>query len=345
MANTRGKSSKSGGTKTAAKKTFEQLQAEVAAPISPVIAKEQAIEDERISGIKKRIGGANLESLVTDLTKTGLDLSSIIQGIVPKLTAAWQELDDVQALKDAITEEIEQLYGVDTAKKTILELVADHDRLVTEFQRNVQQTQARWEEQQDAWQKDFSARVAEANERHARDEKEFNYKTAQAQRAVLDKFEDEMRVRKNQERDRIDALTKDWATREEALKTREVELKQLQEKAASFDAEVKKAVDTAVKIATSSVSKEMNAQFALEKAGFEKTQALADANVAQLKAQNESLQSQLAAANQKLAEAHGRIADMTSKAFEAVSDRKAYEAAQAFQQGSNGAGQQKPGRA
>lgn len=323
------------GTKVPTKKGFDEIQIEATTTISPMAAKEAELESERIEGIRKRIGGQNLESVVQDLTKTGLDLSGIVQGLVPKLQAAWNQLDELRAMQDAEATELERLYSVGTIKSTIAELVAEHEQLVTAHNKQITEIRADWMAREATWEKTFSEQQAMATEKHVRDEREYVYKVEQLRRAETDGYNEDIRNRNAAERDRREILDKSWLERENKLKFAEQELTDLRTKFATFDSEVKKAGDVSFKIGHNTATKDLESKFALEKAGFDKEQALANAKVMQLTTENQNQQTQIIALQTKVDQAHAKIAEMTSQAFASVSDRKAYEAAQTFQNNGN----------
>src|SRR5262249_26070068 len=129
-------------------------------------------------------------------------------------------------------------------------------------------------------------------------------------------------------KDKQEALEKDWAHREAELKRREKELEDLRTQVANFPEVVKKEVNAAVAVATNSVKKEYETKIVLAAKDTETAQKLAAQEIGSMKAALEKANTQIGDLRTQLEQAHRDAKDIAAKALESASGRSAMEALQ-----------------
>src|SRR5262249_52690255 len=129
-------------------------------------------------------------------------------------------------------------------------------------------------------------------------------------------------------KDKQEALEKDWAHREAELKRREKELEDLRTQVTNFPEVIKKEVNAAVAVATNSVKKEYETKIVLAAKDSETAQKLAGQEVVSLKQAIEKANAQLSELKSQLDQAHHDVKEISPKALESASGRSAMEALQ-----------------
>jgi hypothetical protein len=210
--------------------------------------KQQAQAVKNTNSISKA-ASLNINSSLTAITQTSVkiqsDLSKIGEELIQK-HAELQAVDEAIALKK---EEMSNLHGVDNVLLSIDEAKTLHSQFVEEREKQKQQIEL---EQQEL----INQRLQERQ----REEEEYNYKLQLARKNETDAWNESIRVRKNQERDRQEAFEKDFAARKAALEAQEAQYQAALTKAATFDAEVDAKVKREVAIVTNTMNKDFKHQ-------------------------------------------------------------------------------------
>lgn len=263
--------------------------------------KQQAQATRNTASISKA-QAIDLSKTLNGITSAGVTiqgtLSKISEEIIQK-HAELQAVDDSIALKK---QDMQNLHGVDQVLLTIDEAKALHAQYLDE-QANEKQQLA----------EDYQKLQAQRAQDRTREEADYSYKLTQNRKADNDNWTEQVRVRTNAERDRLEAFERDVTTREFALKTKETDYQNALAKAATFDEEVKKEVSRAEAILKNVLTKDFShqAQIAtiqhttqVEKLQFDNARLAQTAATAE--AQIKELQTQLKTAyeeNVKLARA------------------------------------------
>jgi len=249
--------------------------------------KQQAQATRNAASISKA-QSIDLSKTLSGITSAGVTiqgtLSKISEEIIQK-HAELQAVDDSIALKK---QDMQNLHGVDQVLLTIDEVKAQHAATLDELAKQKEQIEL-----------DHQNLVNQLAQARTREQEDYTYKLTQARKNDNDSWNEQVRVRNNQERDRQEAFEKDVANREFVLKTKETEYQAALAKAATFDEEVKKEVTRAEAILKNVLTKDFShqAQIAtiqntthVEKLQFDnarlaQTAATADAQIKELQTQ------------------------------------------------------------
>jgi hypothetical protein len=207
--------------------------------------KKQQAQAAKNTATLAKATGLDLTKSLSRLTESGIlvqrDLSRIGEELIQK-HAELQAVDDAIALK---RQELETLHGADQILMSLDEL---NESYRLEMERLDKEKSTREEEDLE----DRRQREIELDRERA----EYEYNLAQSRKVEVDQWNEMLRVRSIVERDRKEAFEKDLAAREAVLKLKETEYKAALDKAASFDVELKKAVDKEAAIITNSLKRE-----------------------------------------------------------------------------------------
>lgn len=209
------------------------------------VTKKQQQQTLKNTAAVTQASALDIKTTLGDLTSASLSIQATLSGIQEQLIAKHAEL---RAVDDAISVkkgELQQVHGVDAVLYTVDDAKAIHASLVEKLMAE----RARIEkENQDL--------LAERENERARTEAEHQYNLLQNRKIEADKWAEQLRVRNNAERDRVEAFDKDLANRMANLVAKEKEYNEAIAKAASFETELAKAVAKEVAIATNSQKKD-----------------------------------------------------------------------------------------
>lgn len=290
--------------------------------------REQAQTSRNTSAITKA-SKLDLNSALGALSTAGVTIQSQLGQISENLILKHEELKAVDTAIELKKKEMADLHGADQILLSIDELHAQH--------------LAEMEELENAKKDAQDLMVAEATrEQHerGRERTEYGYNLALARKKEQDVWENVIYQRNNEERNRQEALGKDWSTRENVLKDKEKAYTDALAKVTTFDEEVRKVSEKEKAIALASLRKDyehqtellkVNHAAELTKLSFDNKRLVETAN--NLEAQVASLQVQLRAAYES-------NSILAGKALEAANNKQAQADALALMTniGGNGAG-------
>ena len=252
--------------------------------------------------------GASLSAISATSVKIQGDLAKISEELIQK-HAELQAVDESITLKKA---ELEALHGVDSVLLTIDEAKAQHAQLVEDLEKR--------REEIEQTNRELNAQRAQERKR---EEEAYQYSTIQSRKTDTDAWNEQIRVRTNQERDRREAFEKDIASREAVLAAKETEYQAALEKLKNYDNDVAKEVAKAETILKNVLKKDFDHtseltkiqhQAALDKLTFDNKRLVETANNYEL--QVKELQAQLK-------DAYAKNSELAAKAVEAANNKQA----------------------
>jgi hypothetical protein len=288
--------------------------------------KRDAAETLAVSAAAETVAALDVQNTLSDLSQASLNISGDLTKISEALIAKHQMVTALDRTIEARKVELERLHDANDILLSLDELRAKQDNERLAFENEMTEKRA-----------SFDRAVADWDEAEKRRRDASAYAEQERQKTVLRQWEDQMHTRQIQARDQGEALSKQWAAREEAIKSREEEFKSLQEKAANFDALTKAAVAEAVGAATGRMKREYESEMKIKDAEHR-------AEISVLNGKLTSLNETLTAAHALLAEERARTAKImdqmetiSTKAIDAASDRKlAADLSTTLSRGSNG---------
>lgn len=203
------------------------------------------------------------ESVLAGVAKDRASVDTQFNKIAELTQEKLSELEIVTEAVEFQKAEAERIHGVEAISRSIEEANLALETTKAENARKLAEHQ-----------KDFASKLEEARIESAQKEQQFaiqrqqteaswSYSFEQQKKAAQDALNEEIRVAQQVERIRKEDLGRSWALREQELKTKEQELIDLRNKAAGFDAELKKAADAAESRAFSIAKKDKDHEIAL----------------------------------------------------------------------------------
>lgn len=293
--------------------------ADVPDPTTAALAKENATKT------RETVKGLSVDTIVSKGATFGLEVQRTVAGLTEQAVQKAEELRTLQEAIEVETQELERLYDLDVASASVAALVAEHEVEKARLEKEISVARTAWDEEIRAHNKSIVQRNSETELQRRQEEQQYAYRIAQERTRAKDAFDYSQALAVRGQEEREAAFAKECATRVEALNAKEIELAQFKARVDGLDAEIKKATDTAVAIATNSVKRDLVNQFALERKDLEaalslekqKNQAAVDATT-KMAQEIEKLHAQLTTAKQQ-------VTDITVKALESASGQQALQ--------------------
>lgn len=247
------------------------------------------------------------------------DLQVLVQSSLANLSAAltgkvqrFTELDKAVSLTEQRIAELHAIEGEALSLDSIKALraqereLADKERIERE---------AEWEQED-----------ADRTKQWERQEEEHEYETRVKNQRAQDEFNAEIERQKRIEAIRQEEVKRQWADRENALKTQEAEVKALRDKDSTFEARVKSEVTRAEAILKNSMERDHKHTLALITKETETNAMLHDGKVSSFQATIDSLRTQVTDLSAQLLAARADAKDVATQALQSASGRQVADA-------------------
>lgn len=214
--------------------------------------KKQTAQNLKNDAAVKKTAELTVDKTLASLATTQAHIGRTIAGIQEELVGKVTELEALTSTIDLKRQELEQLHGADQILLTIDELNQLHKQRKEDLEDEMMRAKRAWTEEQE-----------ETRKRQARDESDYLYKLNQTRQQEQNTYQETVRVRNNNERDRVEKLEKDLNDRVAAVVAKETEFTAMKAKVDSFEADMKKEVDRNVAIVGNSMKKDHNHEVAM----------------------------------------------------------------------------------
>lgn len=266
-------------------------------------------------------------TIVNKITKLGLDVQTSLDHLKNTLTGGAAQLATVREAIKYAEHDLEQLHGKEIAASSLADLIAEHKERERVFNENMANNQAEFDAKVSAQKNAETERRAAVEKERRREEDEYQYATAQRRREEADAYQQKKIELERALTDAAAQKSKEWAAREDALKTKEAAyaeaLKRIENLPAEIAAEVKKATDAQAR----AMSSEFAHKTALAEAQAKSDKALADAQIKALTQKVVDQDAVIGALQNKLEAAEKRVESIANNALQSASGRQALEAA------------------
>jgi hypothetical protein len=310
---------------------FQNIRNEVnqAESVDP---KTAAVVRARSTAIRSAAQGVTVETVVQKTAALNLEMQRALANINEKLVETAKELADTTEAVRLEKEELENLHKLDVAATSIAILVQDYDAKNKELEEAYDERKAGFEreEAERARRRQDEDRLLADQRKRERDE--YEYRKTQERARVEDEFNEKMRVQARNNAIRQEEQERTWTQREVTLAAQEADVVKLREEVTGFPDRLKKETDAAVAIATNSLKRNLEQDFALKSKDMETNARIQQAQINDLTKQLEASNAANARLQAQLDAANAKVESIATKAIEGSSKRDAFEAAMQLNQ-------------
>lgn len=233
-----------------------------------------------------------------------------------------QQREALQLAIELKQQELQALRGIEATADTQNQL---HDQIET--------TRVTWKQEQEARDRAWADEQTEHERNCKQRNADFEFQFAKTKREREQALENQLAERQKVLTTQWEAQVKQLNDRQERINAAEQELKTLREMAATREAEIKRASDAAVAVATNALKREYEFKLGTAAKDLETTKTLTGQEVAAAKAEVARLQAQLEAERATNASLQDKIERISTSAFQAVSGQQALSAVQSTMAG------------
>lgn len=271
-------------------------------------AKIEAVESITKDEVQKFAKASNKESVADQLAKLQVTLNNALGDVAAKFQETLSNHEKLVQANVLETQELERLRGIKVNADTLAELEA-----------NIESTRTRWSEEAEA------IRVS-----REREQQEYEYERDQERKKEENAYAEKLRNR-----------NADLSRRESELSLREDELKELRTIRDTLDEVKKKHADAQVAIVTNVLKKDFKHETDLLTAKHESEKTVLNAQVSNLRVQNDSLEETVKALRAELERARQDVKETATAALNAAGNREALNTLQNALQNQNNQGKVK----
>ncbi|HXX40085.1 MAG TPA: hypothetical protein VEP50_18370 [bacterium] len=286
---------------------------------------ERAAREKREQLAQGAAAGATPQTIIDSLSKTRLAVNEALDRIGGALLDQAKQLTSLEEAVRLRRSELEEVYRIEVAARTLEELVARYHTEQERLERERAEARASAEVERRQWRQAFEEEQAETRKAWERAEEEYDYRKRterereeaeyQTKRKALFAEQEEERARREQE----------LKIREEALAAREVRLAELEARVQAFPAELEQAVARAQEAAVAAERERTRVSSELAAKEAQAAEALLKQRVAALEEQNRAQNLRIGQLERELREAVDRVRDIALKAIEGASGAAALQ--------------------
>lgn len=273
--------------------------------------------------IRAAVSEITVEIISKKLSELNLEISRTLAGLSEKMT---NEVNLLKSLKEAAhleSNEIKRIHGIDTAATRI-------DLLIDEYAEKKKFLEAESTGMRESWEKEKIVRELKDKEdaellkkNRARENEDYEYKKALERKKFQDNFEEECRLKEKENREKQEALEKQWNEREAVIKTKEEEFVTLKKEVEQFSGRLASECAKTSK----ETAKEIEAKYSQEIANLKRDlvveKQISELKIKQLNEMLASQQVQMSVWQTQLDDAKRQAQDVVVKALEGAAGANA----------------------
>ncbi len=301
------------------------LQSVISAPKRETDRVSEELREGEISRIRTSLSGLTADKLTVALATNANAIQQTFATLQGEIANAFQNLTDI---REAITferEELERLHGAEVVASSIEELVRQYDSKTAYLEAAYSEKEKELDQRIAEARANEILRTEETNKNRRREDEQYLYNINRQRTLEKEKFDDEMRLARKKFAEEEEANKKSFAERAAALAAQEKEVSDLRVKVANFPDELEKAVNARVAIATSSLKKDLNQEFALKEKDLQTSLTLAQARATAAESAKEVLAQEIVNLHAKIEAAQARVSDIAKAAVDSASGQVAMQ--------------------
>ena len=317
-------------TITRGRRTKAEVQQELQTVLREAAAERDAgdaqfEETARAKEAEVREAGAavTVEGVVQGIAAFGLQVSKALADISAQLT---QEVARLTTLREAVAleqRELERLHKIDILATSIGQMVQDYATKKQALEGEISERRAAWEAEhaeRERAEREYEDGLKKQRQREAED---FEYKKALERKKAQDKYDEDVRLRDRQTREKQESLEKSWQDREAALKAREDELAQLRKDVDAYPKRLAQEIDRAVAETRRQAEQQFDQRLLVSTKDAEADRRVAELRIKTLEEVVARQAEQLATLQKQADEAKQQVQEIAVKAIEGASGARA----------------------
>lgn len=296
-------------------------------------AKEAELKLAREAAARKSAEEISPEAITQKLTQAQFSINRTLASVQEQLVQQTQELEQIKQAKAVLQADLEQLHGADKvllALDTLVQEYQDKNReMETAYQERRKQLEEetatvrkQWEQEAMLHNKQVAERNSELQKLRVREQADYEYNTQQGRKIEHDNWKEQLRMEQIAERDRREALEKNWAARSAEIAAKEQEFAQLKAQVEAFPAKLDAEVKKAEAIAGNSIKREYEHKIQLLSKDAESQHRVLEMQNTALQDVVQKQQATIAELQTRLRDSEMNVKSIAEKALESASSTR-----------------------
>jgi hypothetical protein len=312
------------------KRTRSEIQHELQTVLREAAAEHEAPDARaaeaartREAEVRQAAGEVTVEAVVQEISALGLSVSKALPDRSARLVA---EVEQLATLREAVAieqRELQRLHRIDVVATSLEQMIQDHETQKRTLEAEITSARAEWEAETTARERAEREYEEGLKKQRQREAEDFEYRKALERKKAQDKYDEDVRLRDRQTREKQEALEKGWQEREAALKAREDDLSQLRAQAELFPKRLAEETARAAAESTREAERQFEQRILVATKDAEADKRVAELRVKTLEETVARQAEQLAALQKQLEEAKQQVQEIAVKAIEGASGAQA----------------------
>jgi hypothetical protein len=219
--------------------------------------------------------------------------------------------------------ELQRLHKIDIGATALDQLVQDYRLEQERLEAEIAAKRAAWEEETQRTERERKENEENLKKLRQREMDDYEYKKTLERKRAQDKYDEEVRLVEKKNKEKQEALEKDWAARGAALKEQEEELARLRKESQEFAARLRTESEQAAVQATKSAQSKFEQDLLILRKDAEADNRVADLRIKALEETISGQAAQIAALQKQLDQAKQQVQEIALQAIEGASGAKA----------------------
>jgi hypothetical protein len=302
---------------------FSTIRDEVEAAKKIAELKREESLRQQEADVRAAVDGISVEGVVQKMSGLSLEISKALNGLSDQLTEEVNRLASIRQAVELEQKELQRLHKIDIGVTALDQLVQDY-RLEQERQEaEIAAQRTAWEEESQRIERERKENEENLKKLRQREMDDYEYKKTLERKRAQDKYDEDVRTLEKKNKEKQEALEKDWSARGGALKEQEEELARLRKESQEFAARLRSESEQAASQATRTAQAKFEQDLLILKKDAEADKRVADLRIKTLEETIAGQAAQIAALQKQLDQAKQQVQEIALQAIEGASGAKA----------------------
>ncbi len=314
--------------------SYKQLKKEMEEKDKQELKPEKEIKAKQEKEVIKVADTVSAEGAMKEIGTLKIEVNKILSQLSDKLENATAQYEKIKSAIEVKDKELQEVYEIEKSAHSLAVLIEAQRRRREDFEKEMEDQKQRLDGEiattREQWEKDKKTRdeaqkeaIEEMNKKRQREEEEYKYRIEREKAITKNQFEDEkerlqkeLDVLKEETEKQLAEKGQQLNEREKTVSEREKQMDVLQKQVDTFDAEVQKALDKAIKETTEKLNKEHAAEISLMKKEYEGVQNVMQSKIESLENLVKEQNNRIGLLSKQLEDSYQKVQDIAVKSIE-----------------------------
>jgi len=285
-------------------------------------AKEEELMRHQEKDLINSVQDFSVDEIIRKFANLNIEVSKTLSSLSDKLISEIDYLTKLKKITELEKNEIERLHKIDVAQTALDSLIEYYQTQQQQLEDEITTKRSEWEYEQSQKEIELENEKENLEKTRKREIEDYEYKKNLERKKAHDKYEEDVRLRDKQNKEKQEVLEKNWQQRETAIKSQEEELISLRKIVEESPLKLQKEIDKAVTEAIHRTELKRSQEIELLKRDSESDKRIAELKIKTLEESLLRGLEQLASMQNQVNDAKKQVQDIAVKAIEGASGSK-----------------------